>query len=423
MNKKKFSYILFIVFLFSFFNVEVKADAKDLSCYYYNDSSDYVVLFTQTAKKDSKGSYGNVYAAKKDDVTIDGKISENGDWGSSLFGIKSVSLLKKDNNYAEHYSYFNSCPSAITWREAFFGDKPSTIYAFPSATHEVYLEHTKDKKFIAMTYKGKFEKYIDNNTEIEATHEHTYNKKTCDNVDWITKPNSYASCLYTYYVDDSNDNLDGCFVVQIDFDESGKLSLNGNPPNDRMVVDRNVLPVLDSAYLKNKTDGRCPRNVHAKEKKGYQNTLNSYQFSFEIESRGDTWLTFSLKDWDGKNLNTGEDMTDYEYEGYKLGFISAGDITCADVIGEDGELVTLLNMLVNLVKILVPILLIVLGSLDFVKAIFSGDDSNMKKAQNKFIKRLIIGIVLFLAPSVLKFMLGIASNIWPVIDADLCGIL
>ena len=79
--------------------------------------------------------------------------------------------------------------------------------------------------------------------------------------------------------------------------------------------------------------------------------------------------------------------------------------------------------MLNLVKIIVPVLVIVLGSLDFVSAIFSQDDGNMKKAQTKFIKRLIIAVAIFVAPSILKFILDIGHEIWPVVDASLCGIL
>jgi len=430
MNKKKFSYILFIVFLFSFFNVEVEAakELKELSCVYYEEDSEYAVKIAQNNIKYVDGEYGYVFVTEKDKVVENGKVNFEGDWGDAYIGITSLKVLAtKDNSYSI-VDYFDSCPAAVTIKKS-FGKASKTIYAFSSSSHDVYELHKSEKNvfgsynFFAMTFKDEDDSFVDTSSTVEDSHEQTYNQKTCDKVDWITKPNNYASCLYTYYVDDSNDNLDGCFVVQIDFDESGKLNLNGNPPNDRIVIDRNVLPVLDSAYLKNKTDGRCPANVYAKQKNGYQGTTKSYQFSFEIESSGDTWLTFNLKDWDGKNLVTGEDMTGYEYDGYNLNFVSGGDITCADIIGENGELVDVLNMLVTLVKILVPILLIVLGSLDFVKAIFSGDDSNMKKAQNKFIKRLLIGIIFFLAPSLLKFILEIANNIWPVIDADLCGIL
>ena len=89
----------------------------------------------------------------------------------------------------------------------------------------------------------------------------------------------------------------------------------------------------------------------------------------------------------------------------------------------DAKLSELLHSLVNIVKVIIPIILLVFGSLDFAQAIFAQDEGSIKKAQSKFIKRLIIAVVIFLIPSMMKTVLGLAKNIWPVIDADLCGIL
>ena len=45
MNKKKiFNYLIAILFLFSFFNVEVKADVKELTCIYFNEKNKYAVI-------------------------------------------------------------------------------------------------------------------------------------------------------------------------------------------------------------------------------------------------------------------------------------------------------------------------------------------------------------------------------------------
>ena len=91
--------------------------------------------------------------------------------------------------------------------------------------------------------------------------------------------------------------------------------------------------------------------------------------------------------------------------------------------GESEEIKDFLKTAINIVKITIPILLIVLGSIDMAQAIFAQDDAGIKKAQGKFIRRLIIGVVIFLIPSMLKLILTIAHGIWDNIDADFCGIL
>ena len=90
--------------------------------------------------------------------------------------------------------------------------------------------------------------------------------------------------------------------------------------------------------------------------------------------------------------------------------------------GSDG-IIKILKIIVNITKFLVPIILVVMGSIDFIQAIFAQSEDGMKKAQAKFIKRVIIAIIIFLIPSILKAILTIANGIWPAISSDFCGIL
>ena len=89
----------------------------------------------------------------------------------------------------------------------------------------------------------------------------------------------------------------------------------------------------------------------------------------------------------------------------------------------DAKLSDLLHTIVIFIKILVPVLLLVFGSMDLVQAIFAQDESAIKKAQGKFIKRLIIAVIIFLIPTFLKVILDIANSVWNTIDSSLCGIL
>ena len=105
------------------------------------------------------------------------------------------------------------------------------------------------------------------------------------------------------------------------------------------------------------------------------------------------------------------------------GLLSGGDEeyeSCEEILGED--LVKKIQEIVNIVRIMVPILLIVFGIMDFGKAIFVSDENEMKKAQSKFIKRLIIAVAFFIIPSILQLLLNIASKVWDIQDPSFCGI-
>ncbi len=69
----------------------------------------------------------------------------------------------------------------------------------------------------------------------------------------------------------------------------------------------------------------------------------------------------------------------------------------------------ILNQIYRLVEIATPILTILLITIDMVKAVVAQDDNEMKKSQERSVKRLIIGLAIFLIPTVLDAILKIAG--------------
>ena len=113
---------------------------------------------------------------------------------------------------------------------------------------------------------------------------------------------------------------------------------------------------------------------------------------------------------------------DTSTDAYEIDIIGDGwdNESCEEKLGPD--LVERIQSIVDLVKIAVPIILIIYGIIDFGKAIFIGDENEMKKIQSKFIKRLIFAIGFFLVPTIVQLILNIAHQVWPEIDPSLCGI-
>lgn len=67
-----------------------------------------------------------------------------------------------------------------------------------------------------------------------------------------------------------------------------------------------------------------------------------------------------------------------------------------------------LSMVYNVLKwakYIAPVLVIILSILDFIKALAAQSDDEMKKAQGKFVKRLIVAALLFLLPLIINFAL------------------
>jgi len=75
--------------------------------------------------------------------------------------------------------------------------------------------------------------------------------------------------------------------------------------------------------------------------------------------------------------------------------------------------------ILDLLKIAAPILAIGLGTLDFVKAVASGDsDKEMKTAFKRFSTRIIAAILLFLVPFILSFLMDIFLENQEGYDSD-----
>lgn len=98
-----------------------------------------------------------------------------------------------------------------------------------------------------------------------------------------------------------------------------------------------------------------------------------------------------------------------------------GDTDCNSLLGDvkDPESVAwLLQQLLNYIKILGPILVVILSSVDFAKAIMVSDDENMKKAEKKLMIRLVLAVALFLIPTLVSVLL----NIFGITTDGLCNL-
>lgn len=78
----------------------------------------------------------------------------------------------------------------------------------------------------------------------------------------------------------------------------------------------------------------------------------------------------------------------------------------------------LLQTLLNYIKVLGPILVIILSSVDFVKVIVKSDDEAMAAAQKKLGYRIILAGLLFFIPTIVQVVL----NIFGITSDPTCGI-
>ena len=70
----------------------------------------------------------------------------------------------------------------------------------------------------------------------------------------------------------------------------------------------------------------------------------------------------------------------------------------------------ILRIVIHLLQFSVPLILLVFGTIDMVKAVASNDEKTAKNSLNIFVKRLIYGVLVFLAPFLVRLVLNIINN-------------
>ena len=91
--------------------------------------------------------------------------------------------------------------------------------------------------------------------------------------------------------------------------------------------------------------------------------------------------------------------------------------TSSGECGLSSNLIKWIKNILKWIKYILPVLVIILGIIDFIRAIASGSDDEMKKAQGRFIKRLIAAALLFIIPALIEFILNVFN-----IESTFCGL-
>lgn len=76
----------------------------------------------------------------------------------------------------------------------------------------------------------------------------------------------------------------------------------------------------------------------------------------------------------------------------------------------DADLVTFIHNVIVLIKIAVPVILVILGMLDFAKGVIASKEDEIKKGQQTFIKRLIAAAFVFFIITIVQLVMGLISK-------------
>ena len=85
-------------------------------------------------------------------------------------------------------------------------------------------------------------------------------------------------------------------------------------------------------------------------------------------------------------------------------------VSCGQVTGIPEKIPELTSMIIGIIQIGVPIILVLMGTLDLFIGISSQKDEDIKKGQKLFIKRLIVGALIFFIAVIVKFLTSIVAD-------------
>ena len=72
-----------------------------------------------------------------------------------------------------------------------------------------------------------------------------------------------------------------------------------------------------------------------------------------------------------------------------------------------GDLLAFLDGILNIIKILIPIALVLFGSIDLGKSVMAGKDEDIKKAQGTLMKRALAAIAVFFLGAIVQLLFSL----------------
>ena len=152
-------------------------------------------------------------------------------------------------------------------------------------------------------------------------------------------------------------------------------------------------------------DNKCPRKI-------YEYTTENISSSGYSSSYTYTYRTYEVKQNAWQKF-----WSPLKYNVYirESGDPSIPDIDntgsqgCDEVI--DSTVKKLINKYLGYIHWIVPILIMALGTYDFFRAMLASKEDEMKKAQKRFIIRLVAGVLVFLAPTIVNIIIDVLNDV------------
>ncbi len=395
--KKKSTGILMVLLLSMFININyVKADKADYRCYYasdnYNDKA-YIKMFMSNTDsiKPSDDILRDVYHEK-----INGSNSE------ANTGINSIQNISKDkttngsnitvpkyiNNFGELLKIYKNgkCPTYIYIEYTSSNKQLTYITDDSSIAQQLKSSASGQAALMKNVSKDSYLTLGENNSGSGSDS----GKVTIDNETWdkVCRYNSGKNNMSLYYKSGLT------MIIDTYFGSTTKIYSNNHTS---VTKEKRSFDVENNVIM---NDGICPSTIYA----------ITYNPSADL-----------TKLWDGsRKYTTSPSKKSYQIlHSEEIYIREAGNTTIPDIDNTDNEtcegiinssLKALINKYLGYIHIIVPIMVLALGVYDFFRAMIASKEDEMKKAQKSFIIRLIAGVLVFLAPTIVNLIITMLNT-------------
>lgn len=95
---------------------------------------------------------------------------------------------------------------------------------------------------------------------------------------------------------------------------------------------------------------------------------------------------------------------DYKLPGYGT------PVSCGNISNIPPRIPQVVSGLINIVQVIIPVLMVIFGAIDLLKAIYGKKEDEIKEGKNTLFKRIVVGSLIFVIVLLAKFFINIAVS-------------
>ena len=94
-----------------------------------------------------------------------------------------------------------------------------------------------------------------------------------------------------------------------------------------------------------------------------------------------------------------------------IDYVSAMEVVnCGGLGSVPYVMIRFINRIVNIIKVIVPVILIIMGMIDMAKATTASDEKQMQTSRKMFIKRIIYAVMVLFVVSIVQLLFTILQT-------------